>query len=171
VDDFRPGSKALRRGRASLPQHVYHLRFVTKNRQAIFHDLGLGRLVARCLNDPALLGDARTLAWVVMPDHVHWLAQLGEKIDLEHCVSRFKSGSARTVNQGRDARGTLWQPGYYDHLVRDEENLRDVARYIVANPVRAGLVKRVGDYPLWDAIWLSDSLSVGAAHGREQGSA
>ncbi len=31
----------------------------------------------------------------------------------------------------------------------------DVARYIIANPLRAGLVGRVGDYPLWDAVWLS----------------
>jgi hypothetical protein len=33
-------------------------------------------------------------------------------------------------------------------------DLQSVARYIVANPLRAGLVKHLGDYPLWDAIWL-----------------
>lgn len=30
----------------------------------------------------------------------------------------------------------------------------DIARYIITNPVRAGLVRRVGDYPLWDVVWL-----------------
>ena len=34
------------------------------------------------------------------------------------------------------------------------EDLVGVARYIVANPVRAGLVNRVGEYPYWDAVWL-----------------
>jgi putative transposase len=38
--------------------------------------------------------------------------------------------------------------------LRDEDDVKDWARYIVANPVRAGLVKRVGDYPHWDAVWL-----------------
>jgi hypothetical protein len=32
--------------------------------------------------------------------------------------------------------------------------LRHLARYIIANPIRAGLVERAGDYPLWDACWL-----------------
>jgi len=38
--------------------------------------------------------------------------------------------------------------------MRKEEDLQALARYIVANPLRAGLVKRVGDYPHWDAMWL-----------------
>lgn len=50
--------------------------------------------------------------------------------------------------------GRLWQPGFHDHAVRREESLEAIARYIVANPLRAGLVKKVGDYPLWDAIWV-----------------
>jgi hypothetical protein len=38
--------------------------------------------------------------------------------------------------------------------VRSDEDVQAIARYIVANPIRAGLVKRVGDYPFWNAIWL-----------------
>jgi len=38
--------------------------------------------------------------------------------------------------------------------LRNDEDLLDVARYVVANPVRAGLVPRVGDYPFWNAVWL-----------------
>jgi len=41
-----------------------------------------------------------------------------------------------------------------DHALRTDENLLNVARYIIANPLRAGLVTRIGDYPLWDSIWL-----------------
>ncbi|MFP3408382.1 transposase, partial [Pseudomonas sp. SIMBA_065] len=48
----------------------------------------------------------------------------------------------------------IWQPGYQDHALRREERLVHVARYIVANPLRAGLVKSVRDYPHWDAVWL-----------------
>ena len=43
---------------------------------------------------------------------------------------------------------------HHDRALRRDEDLLAVARYIVANPLRAGLVRRVGDYPLWDAVWL-----------------
>jgi len=41
----------------------------------------------------------------------------------------------------------LWQEGYYEHVLRAEENVRSIARYIVENPVRAGLVAHAIDYP------------------------
>jgi hypothetical protein len=50
--------------------------------------------------------------------------------------------------------GPLWQTGYHDRAIRDGEDLLPFARYIVANPLRAGLVEKIGDYPLWDASWL-----------------
>lgn len=139
------GHKALRRGRASLPGHFYHLTFTVADRAPVFSDWHLGRAVACCLNSPELLRDASSQAWVLMPDHMHWLVQLGEELQLDELVRRVKSASAQRVNRLRGHSGALWQQGYYDHLIRDDENLRDVARYIVANPLRAGLVKRVGD--------------------------
>jgi hypothetical protein len=48
----------------------------------------------------------------------------------------------------------LWQDGFHDHGIRREEDLRKVARYIVGNPLRAGLVDNILNYPYWDAVWL-----------------
>ena len=48
----------------------------------------------------------------------------------------------------------LWQEGFHDHALRKEEDLVKLARYIVANPLRAGIVSKIADYPLWDAVWL-----------------
>lgn len=58
---------------------------------------------------------------------------------------------ARGVLQGQQA---LWQDGFHDHALRAEEDVVEVARYVVSNPLRAGLVRCLGDYPLWDAVWL-----------------
>ena len=69
-------------------------------------------------------------------------------------MQSLKSRSASTTNRLRGDHGPIWQKGYHDRAVRSEEDLRNVARYIVANPLRAGLVKRLGDYPFWDAAWL-----------------
>ena len=89
-----------------------------------------------------------------MPDHVHWLFQLGENEDLSTAIKRFKARSAQRVNNHLNRNGALWQKGFYDHALRKEEGVKDVARYIIANPLRAGLVDNIGDYPLRDAIWL-----------------
>jgi len=89
-----------------------------------------------------------------MSDHVHWLFQLGEYMDLSAAVKCFKVCYLRRINEHLNRQGALWQKSFYDHALRKEEDVRDVVRYIVANPMRAGLVKNVGDYPLWDAIWL-----------------
>lgn len=95
-----------------------------------------------------------TLAWVLMPDHLHWLFVLGEA-SLAKTVRRMKSCAAIAVNRHLGRQGRLWQKDYHDRTVRNEEDLQKLARYVVANPLRAGLVERIGDYPLWDAVWLS----------------
>nr|ART39273.1 H491 [uncultured bacterium] len=89
-----------------------------------------------------------------MPDHAHWLIELGTRDRLAQVVNRLKSASARAANPVLRRRGALWAAAYHDHALRDEEDLRAVARYLVGNPVRAGLVAQVGDYPFWNAVWL-----------------
>lgn len=99
------------------------------------------------------LGLCSTLAFVLMPDHLHWLVQLhgGPLSDL---ARRFKSRSAAAINHANATPGVrLWQAGFHDHAVRDGQDIRALARYIVANPLRAGLADSVGDYPHWDAAW------------------
>lgn len=97
-------------------------------------------------------GKAETLCYVLMPDHLHWLMVLREG-DLPEAMRLLKGRSAHTIGL------ELWQANYYDHAVRQEEDLRKMARYMVANPLRAKLVKHIGDYPLWDAAWLDEALS------------
>ena len=98
---------------------------------------------------------ATTLAYVVMPDHMHWLMQLQRKTDLSTCVGNMKSYSARLINGRRNCRGGIWQRGFFDRALRREQDLAAVARYIVANPLRAGLVEHIGDYALWDSVWMN----------------
>jgi REP element-mobilizing transposase RayT len=65
-------------------------------------------VVAKCFADASLHGDATLLAWVLMPDHVHWLIQLGEQQKLESLVNRLKSISARKANAWLGRQGALW---------------------------------------------------------------
>ena len=60
----------------------------------------------------------------------------------------IKGGSAFIINGILDRRGmSLWEPESYDHLVRNELELHNIIRYIVLNPVKAGLVKYWQDFP------------------------
>jgi len=98
---------------------------------------------------------AESLAYVVMPDHVHWLLAIGNRIALSTVIGTFKSRSARLLNRAPNrSEQPVWQRGFHNHALRREEDVKAVARNVIANPLRAGLVKRIGDYPLWDAAWL-----------------
>ena len=147
TDQMRHGRR-LRRGRVSVPGCVYSVTFVTHGRWPGLAEVWVGRRVIRCLRDMDADGRAETLAFCVMPDHVHWLVRLMPGSDLSGLVGRVKGSSSRAIPLLR------WQRGFHDHAVRDDERLRALARYIVANPVRAGVVQRVGEYPHWDAVWL-----------------
>ncbi len=68
----------------------------------------------------------------------------------------MKSFAAWKINANRSAQGPIWQKGYMDRAIRHEDKLVRVARYIVANPLRAGIVEHIGDYPLWDSLWMDD---------------
>jgi hypothetical protein len=59
-----PGHRALRRGRVSLPNHIYLVTTSTVRRQSVFHDFRAGCTAARCFENCAILGDATMLAWV-----------------------------------------------------------------------------------------------------------
>lgn len=151
----KPRSNDLRKGRVSEPGRAYILTTVTHDRLPIFADLYCGRELARAIAYHNRIGWSETLAWVAMPDHIHWLLVLGDKGPLEKLMRSFKSYTARILNVYLQRTGVrLWQPGYHDHAVRREEDVEKLARYIVANPLRGGLVDEIGQYPLWDAAWL-----------------
>ena len=148
----QPAGNALRKGRVSIPGQIYLITTVTYNRIPVFQDVYAGRVLVNAIHRHC--GDAETLCYVVMPDHLHWLVQLGDRFPLARLMQQIKSESGFHIKQKWQLPVRLWQPGYHDHALRKEEDIKAVARYVIANPLRAGLVKRVGDYSLWDAVWV-----------------
>ena len=142
----------LRRGRYSEPGRIYSVTIVAHERESFFKDWLSGRPVIKALRHAEAEG-ARTWWWVLMPDHLHWLMEL-QSGDLSSTVARLKSRSTVWFNRESDHVGRVWQKGFHDRALRKEEDLRDFARYLVMNPVRAGLVGSIRDYSLWDADWL-----------------
>ncbi len=142
----------LRKGRCSQPGGIYLITTVTHKRKPLFTNIFLGRIVVNTLMNESLR--VTTLAYVLMPDHLHWLMQLQTGVTLGNVMQTVKSVSSHAINHSINRNGRIWQPRYHDHALRREEDVRVFARYVIANPLRARLVDRIGDYPLWDAIWL-----------------
>ena len=139
----------LLRGRHSTPGACYVITSVTHRRRPLFRDPH----IARCVITEIDKASVECMAWVVMPDHVHWMFVLGD-IALGRVVQQMKARSALAVQAATGERGSLWQSGYYEHQLRGSEDLLMQARYIVANPVRAKLVAGLSDYPFWWCRWI-----------------
>jgi REP element-mobilizing transposase RayT len=139
-------SPRLRYGRYSRTGNVYSLTTTTRGREPFFSDAGNVAVLVDALRFVERSGISHSLAWVVMPDHLHWLMEL-RKGTLAECMTLLKSRSSRLLNWQLGRKGALWQHGYHDHAVRTDESLHEKAMYILANPARAGPAGELGKYP------------------------
>jgi putative transposase len=148
------GSAALRIGRHSQPGQVYLVTFTTHERRRRFVDFMPASTAARSLHQAGSVRGSRVLAWVLMPDHCRLLVQLGDEETLSRWAGRTKAAMSRALHDLDPEALPVWTKGFHDRALRADDDLLAMARYVVLNPVRAGLVARVGMYPYWDAVWV-----------------
>lgn len=120
---------------------------VTHDREPHFRDPAKAQLACRYLYREAVARHADTLSFVLMPDHLHWLIRL-KGASISTVAKLYKAKVSRDIGEA------VWQHGFHDRALCKEEDLKAIARYIVANPLRAGLVDSIMDYPYWNAAWL-----------------
>ena len=78
-------------------------------------------------------------AWCVMPNHVHAILRPHSGYTLAGVVHSWKSFTAKRANAAIGGNGPFWQVEYYDHIIRNENELIDCIKYVWSNPDRAGL--------------------------------
>lgn len=139
-------SPALLRGRVSVTGHFYVITSVVAGRRPLLAAPGCADVLMEQFKASDARGASRSFAWVIMPDHFHWVMQLREGL-LGRCVQVLKSRSAIAINVTLGSDAVVWQRGYYDHWIRDERDVRRQVMYVMGNPVRAGLAHRLGEYP------------------------
>ena len=122
-----------------------HLTFVTRRRQPFFSDPHLASICIEAMQVTVQRFCATVAAYCVMPDHVHILVAIEEGTSLTDFAKHFKQLSGFRLK--RVTRQPVWQISYHDHVLRREESLLDVARYIWENPVNEGLVPLRTEYP------------------------
>ena len=126
--------------------HRYFLTFCTDRRHPHFATRDRVELVLGQIMRSAADCDFAVVAYCFMPDHLHLLAEAkSEAADCRRFIKRAKQFSGYHFKQ--HFLTTLWQRYGYEHVLRDDEATLSVARYILENPVRAGLVAQVEEYP------------------------
>jgi len=92
--------------------------------------------------------------YVIMPDHLHLFVRGDDNFILAEWVKGLKRAISAAFPQepGR----SLWQPGFFDHVLRNDESYAQKWNYVRDNPVRAGLVARNEDWPYQGEIVYID---------------
>jgi putative transposase len=147
-----PNRKKIRLQEKAYEQgHVFSIVISTAQRYPWFEvHPELAEKISNLIVEIASQREAEIYAWCVMPDHVHFLLSDKNIIDFVRLIKGRLTPIARNLESGR----VLWQRSFYDHALRKEDSLSEVATYIWENPVRAGIVDRFSDYP-WSGsmIW------------------
>jgi len=129
--------KANRLPPASYEGGIYFVIISCDRRAAYFAQAKRAEWCAKHLLACAQMAGADLLAYTIMPDHVHLLVAQYHGT-LPALVRTFKQVTG--FHFKKDTGQGLWQKGYYDHVIRKEEDLAEIALYIAANPVRRALV-------------------------------
>jgi len=98
--------------------------------------------VAEMVRDALLhfQGDRYDLAaWCIMPNHVHVIVRPMRGYTLSEVLHTWKSFTAQRANRVLHREGKFWQSESYDHVIRNEQDLRNQVRYVLENPKKAGL--------------------------------
>jgi putative transposase len=125
--------------------HRYSLTFCTDSRRPCFTEAPIVELVLKHFLQQAQEQGFAIVAYCFMPDHVHLLIEgLRADSDCKRFISRAKQFSGYYYSRLHERR--LWQRYGFERVVRDEEQTIEVARNILANPLRARLVADVREY-------------------------
>jgi putative transposase len=143
-------------------RYRYFLTFCVRDRLPVFRDHQVTEQTLTQFRRTSTLEEFAILAYCMMPDHAHLLAEgLSQNSDFKRFAKMAKQRSGGLYARTHHRR--LWQEGYYERVLRDADDARDLARYIVNNPIRAGLVEAPEAYPFigsdtWTLAELLESV-------------
>jgi putative transposase len=126
-------------------KRIYFLTICSLNGQEVFKDPQIVNWLLdelkRCCKSFSFIN----YAYCFMPDHIHLLLGGEDKSDLITMVKQFKQLTGYYFKK-KTGNG-LWQKSYYDHILRKEEDVVKIVRYILENPIRKGLVEHPDEHP------------------------
>lgn len=135
--------------RCYIPNTDIFITVVTYNRNPLFkYKKNIG-LFFETLNNVQRIYSFEIYANVLLPDHFHWILRLAESnenfLNIIHSFKRNFTLNYKKANQ-INIHLAIWQKRFWDHVIRDEEDLKNHLDYIHWNPVKHNLVSRPNQY-------------------------
>jgi len=146
----------------SKPGWAYSISVIADFKRQYFLRHELNVEIIECLKNQRNKLGCKVFVYCLMPDHLHFLCSVGacpckdyahkglHYIDtvpsIIDFINQFK-GKSTTIAWKYGIKGNLWQKRWYDHILRKDEDVRNIGEYILQNPVRRGLVEHAYEYP------------------------
>ncbi len=164
------------------PGMTYLITTITRRRERLFEDERFACIAYEDIAFYAHKFGMISVAHAIMPDHMHWVmhpspedferfmqeeqvkgsrSKYGhepERFYLSKIMEDYKRHTAHLINELRDTPyAEVWQEGFRDDALRMPAAIRGAVRYVILNPVKAGLVEQSEDYAYlaWNADWLT----------------
>ena len=136
----------MKPGRLISPPGIYFITFSTWQRRRLFVVENYVRLFLQTLYRYRREGRFQLHAFVVMPEHVHLLLTPANDVTIEHAIQLIKGGYSHALGEILGHKREIWQRGFTDHRIRDEQDFLHHHNYIHSNPVERGLVSDPSEY-------------------------
>jgi putative transposase len=110
----------------------------------------------KIIEDTLLFWESKRLtnhAWCIMSNHVHWVITVferdekGKPVFLQDILHSVKLFTARRINENENRCGQFWEHESFETTIRDDRHFARVFRYVIQNPVKAGLVQHWHEWP------------------------
>ena len=146
--------------RSQTPGATYFFTVVTYRRQAILCDAPIREALRNAIAAVRAKRPFTTDAWVLLPDHLHtiWTLPPGDadfatrwavikrRVSVA-CAIEYRRADWINSSKQKHRESTLWQRGYWEHQIRDENDFTKHMDYIHFNPVKHGHCKQVSEWP------------------------
>jgi len=131
----------------SNPDYVYFVTVTTRHLKEPFQNPILAHTIIDSLIFIRETKGIRLYCYCLMPDHLHLaLSPTFFSGSISDVLQEFKSYTTR-LGWEQGIKGKLWQRSFFDHIARNGENSIAICEYILANPVRRGLVNESKEWP------------------------
>jgi len=136
----------IRGTRRYIQGATYHLRTSTIKRLPLLADPRCKRMVIEAIKRATEALEFDLIAYVIMPEHAHMVVRQNGTRTVSDLMAYFKKRTARLINQHLGRSGPFWRGDFFDHILRDDEHLDELVRYIHDNPVRRGLASKADEW-------------------------
>lgn len=136
----------MKPGRLISPPGTYFVTFETWQRRRLFVVENYVRLFLQTIYRYRREHRFQLHAFVVMPEHVHLLITPAPDVTIEHAIQLIKGGYSHALGSILGRKREIWQRGFTDHRIRDEQDFLHHQNYIHRNPVERGLVSDPSEY-------------------------